>query len=197
MFSWAPANRNRGDERLLLGIFEGSNSPDFMEALPLYIIPEKGTFKKMTYTDVTCSKGFRYVRYVGPSDQRCNIAEIEFYGHAGEGDESQLYRLTNLPVVSIHTEDNVEPYDTKNNINALITVISDKDKKLRTDSGTVRLRGNGSLTFPKKPYRIKFNKKHKVLDSPAKAKKWVLVNNYGDTTRLHRWKNKNSSRTVH
>jgi spore coat protein CotH len=179
---WMPANRNRGDERILLGVFEGSNSPDFMDALPLYIIPEKGTYKKMTYTDVTCSKGFRYVRYVGPSDQRCNIAELEFYGHAGEGDESNLYRLTNLPVVSIHTEENTEPYDTENNINALITVISDKDKKLRTDSGSVRLRGNGSLNFPKKPYRIKFDKKHKVLDSPAKAKKWTLLNNYGDKT---------------
>ncbi|MBO4905642.1 MAG: CotH kinase family protein [Bacteroidaceae bacterium] len=177
---WAPANRNRGDERILLGVFEGSNSPDFMDALPLYIIPEKGTYKKMTYTDVTCSKGFRYVRYVGPSDQRCNIAELEFYGHAGEGDESNLYRLTNLPTVSIHTEDNVEPYDNVHNINALITIIS--DNKLRTDSGTVRYRGNGSLNFPKKPYRIKYNKKHKVLDSPAKAKKWTLINNYGDKT---------------
>lgn len=179
---WAPANRNRGDERILLGVFEGSNSPDFMDALPLYIIPEKGTYKKITYTDVTCSKGFRYVRYVGPSDQRCNIAELEFYGHAGEGDDSNLYRLTNLPTVSIHTEDNVEPYDNEHNINALITLIGDGEKNLRTDSGTVRLRGNASLSFPKKPYRIKYNKKHKVLDSPAKAKKWTLINNYGDKT---------------
>ena len=48
----------------------------------------------------------------------------------------------------------------------------------------MRLRGNGSLTFPKKPYRIKFNKKTRVLNSPGKAKKWVLINNYGDKTLL-------------
>ncbi len=179
---WAPANRNRGDERVLLGVFEGANTPDFMDALPLYIITEKGRYGKMDYADVSCSKGFRYVRYVGPSDERCNIAELEFYGHAGEGDESNLYRLTNLPTVSIHTANNKEPYDKVHNINALITIISDTDKKLRTDSGTVRLRGNGSIKFPKKPYRIKYNKKHKVLDSPAKAKKWTLINNYGDKT---------------
>ena len=179
---WCPANRSRGEERIVLGVFEGANSPDFMDALPLYIITEKGTLRQMDYAEVACSKGFRYVRYVGPADQRCNIAEVEFYGHQGEGDESQLYRLTNLPVVSIHTENNVEPYDKVHAINALITVISDKDKKLRTDSGTVRLRGNGSNNFPKKPYRIKFNKKHHVLDSPAKAKKWALINNYGDKT---------------
>lgn len=179
---WAPANRSRAGERMLLGVMEGANSPDFMDALPLHIITELSSVTKMSYVDVTCSKGFRYVRYVGPSNMRCNIGELEFYGHAGEGDEKNLYRLTNLPTVSIHTENNVEPYDKVHDINALITIISDSDKKLQTDSGTVRLRGNGSIKFPKKPYRIKYNKKHRVLDSPAKAKKWTLINNYGDKT---------------
>ena len=166
---WAPARRNRGDERILLAVFEGANSPDFMDAMPIYIIKNKGTLGKMDYADIVCSKGFRYVRYVGPSDQRCNIGELEFYGHAGIGDESNLARLTNLPTVSIHTENNVEPYDKEHNINALITIVNEKGNKIQTDSGTVRLRGNGSIKFPKKPYRIKYNKKHKVLDSPAKA----------------------------
>jgi len=179
---WAPARRNRGDERILLAVFEGANSPDFMDAMPIYIIKNKGTLGKMDYADIVCSKGFRYVRYVGPSDQRCNIGELEFYGHAGKGDESNLARLTNLPTVSIHTENNVEPYDKEHNINALITIVNEKGNKIQTDSGTVRLRGNGSIKFPKKPYRIKYNKKHKVLDSPAKAKKWTLINNYGDKT---------------
>jgi hypothetical protein len=179
---WAPPNRSRAGERMLLGVMEGANSPDFMDALPLHIITDLGTAKKMAYVDVACSKGFRYVRYVGPSDMRCNIGELEFYGHTGEGNDSNLYRLTNLPTVSIHTENNVEPYDKVHNINALITVISDKGKALRTDSGVVRWRGNYSINFPKKPYRIKFNKKHHVADSPAKAKKWTLINNYGDKT---------------
>lgn len=179
---WAPANRSRGDERILLGVFEGANSADFMDAMPIYIIKNNGTLGKMDYADIVCSKGFRYVRYVGPSDQRCNIGELEFYGHAGKGDESNLARLTNLPTVSIHTENNEEPYDKVHNINALITIVNEKGNKVQTDSGTVRLRGNKSLTFPKKPYRIKFNKKQKVLDAPAKAKKWTLINNYGDKT---------------
>ena len=147
-----------------------------------HIITEPGTAKNMSYVDVACSKGFRYVRYVGPADMRCNIGELEFYGHPGEGDESHLYRLTNLPTVSIHTANNVEPYDKVHNIDALITIISDSEKKLRTDSGSVRLRGNRSTSFPKKPYRIKYDKKHRVLDAPAKAKKWTLINNYGDKT---------------
>lgn len=179
---WSPARRDQGAEKLLLGVFEGANTPDFMDALPLYIITQTSSYGMMNYAKVMNSKGFRYVRYVGPANEQCNIAEIEFYGYKGEGNDSSLYRLTNLPTISIHTENNVEPYDKVHDINALITVISDKGKELRTDSGAVRWRGNYSVNFPKKPYRIKFNKKHKVLDAPAKAKKWTLINNYGDKT---------------
>ena len=50
------------------------------------------------------------------------------------------------------------------------------------DSATTRLRGNASTQFPKKPYRIKFDSKQQPLDAPAKAKKWTLINNYGDKT---------------
>jgi hypothetical protein len=180
--SWTPARVEEGAEAVVLGVFEGANSPDFMDALPLYIITQRGTYGRMLHANVECSKGFRYVRYVGPSESRCTIAELAFYGHADEGNDSTLYRLTNLPTVSIHTVDGVIPYDKEHQIDAILTVISDKDKKLLQDSGTVRLRGNGSLTFPKKPYRIKFNNKKHVLDSPAKAKKWALVSNYSDKT---------------
>ena len=181
---WSPARRHRGDERVVLGVFEGANTPNFMDAIPLYIIKEKGIFGKLSYSDVNCSKGFRYVRYVGPEDERCNIAELEFFGYPGVGDETSLPRLTNLPTVSIQTENGVIPYDKRKQINAIITIVSEDGKQLLSDSGTVRLRGNGSLTFPKKPYRLKFNKKTRVLNSPGKAKKWVLINNYGDKTLL-------------
>ena len=90
---WSPRNDSQGEKRVLLGVFEGANREDFMDALPLYIIKEKGTIGQMSYATVDCSRG-----------------------------------------------------------------------------------------FPKKPYRIKFDKKQNVLDAPAKAKKWTLINNYGDKT---------------
>ena len=177
---WSPRNDSQGEKRVLLGVFEGANREDFMDALPLYIITGKGTIGQLSYADVACSRGFRYVRYVGPSDARCNIAELEFYGHEDEGSDSLLTQLTNLPVVSIHTKDNIEPYDKEHQIEALITIISDGGTKLLCDTGTIRERGNASRGFPKKPWRIKFDKKQHVLDAPAKAKKWTLINNYGD-----------------
>ena len=179
---WSPRNDSQGEGRVVLGVFEGANSPDFMDALPLYLIDEKGKIGQFSYADVNCSRGFRYVRYVGPSDARCNIAELEFYGYPGEGDDSHLYQVTNLPTVSIHTLNNEIPYDKVHQIVSQLTIISDGGTKLLSEPGTTRERGNASRNFPKKPYRIKFDKKQQVLDAPGKAKKWTLINNYGDKT---------------
>lgn len=179
---WSPRNASVGEDRVLLGVFEGANRADFMDALPLYIIPEKGKIGMMSYADVQCSKGFRYVRYIGPTEARCNIAELEFYGHPGAGDNSRLYQLTNLPTVSIHTLNNEIPYDKEHQIESQLMIISNDGTRLLSEPGTTRERGNGSRTFPKKPWRIKFDKKQSVLDAPAKAKKWTLLNNYSDKT---------------
>ena len=179
---WSPRNDGVGPGRVILAVFEGANQPDFMDALPLYIITTEGVIGKMHYADIYCSKGFRYVRYVGPSDARCNIAEVEFYGYEGIGDNTRLVQLTNLPTVSIHTVDNQEPYDKEHEINGFISIVSNDGKTLVADTATTRLRGNASMQFPKKPYRIKFSHKQNVLNAPAKAKKWTLINNYGDKT---------------
>lgn len=180
---WSPRNDGNGPKRTQLGIFEGANSPDFMDALPLYIIDTQGVIGQMSYADVMMSKGFRYVRYVGPHDGRCNIAELEFYGHKSAGDNSLLYRPTQLPLVVIHTLNAQEPADKVNEIKGIVSIVGD-DGSLLSDSATTRLRGNVSKDFPKKPYRIKFAHKQSPLNAPAKAKKWTLINNYGDKTLL-------------
>ena len=179
---WSPRNDGLGEQRVSLGVFEGANREDFMDALPLYVIPEKGKIGTMSYADVPCSRGFRYVRYIGPADARCNIAELEFYGHPGTGDDSRFYQVTNLPTVYIHTLNDEIPYDKEHQIVSQLTIISDDGTKLLSEPGTTRERGNASREFPKKPWRIKFDKKQNVLDAPAKAKKWTLINNYGDKT---------------
>lgn len=179
---WSPRNDSQGEKRVLLGVFEGANREDFMDALPLYVIPENGKIGTMSYADVQCSRGFRYVRYIGPADARCNIAELAFYGHPGAGDNSHLYQVTNLPTVSIHTLNGEIPYDKEHQIVSQLTIISKDGTKLLSELGTTRERGNASRDFPKKPWRIKFDKKQNVLDAPAKAKKWTLINNYGDKT---------------
>ena len=182
---WSPRNDGYGPRRMLLALFEGANSPDFLDAVPLYLIDEEGIIGTMSYADVNVTRGFRYVRYIGPADARCNVAEVAFYGHAGEGDNSHFYQITNLPTVSFHTQDNVEPYDKEHEITTSFTIVYADGTMIQEETGTTRLRGNASMSFPKKPYRIKLdNKRHMFknsdMKSPAKAKKWTLINNYGD-----------------
>ena len=184
---WCP--RESQAKRVQLGLFEGSNSPDFLDAVPLYLIPEGGIANTLQYASVNVSRGFRYVRYVGPNDVRCNIGELEFYGYEGEGDDSKFYQITNLPTVSIHTYNGNDPQSKTVEVESNLTITYDDGTRIQEYPITTKGRGNASWGFPKKPWRIKFNdgKSHHMLkgsplESPAKAKKWTLINNYGDKT---------------
>ncbi|MBO4565898.1 MAG: CotH kinase family protein [Bacteroidales bacterium] len=169
--------------RVQLAVIEGANSIDFSDALPLGIIKEKGISRQMQYIDVHCSRGFRYVRYVGPNDARCNLAELEFYGWKGEGDDSLFCQLTNLPTVIINTQHAREITSRTTYVTSNVSIISNGGRKiLETAETGVRGRGNASWGFPKKPYKIKFAEKHTVPGSPTSDKKWTLINNYGDKT---------------
>ena len=179
IIGWNPVGSNSSTQ---LGVFEGSNRSDFMDAVPLMIIEDMPQINQMHYASVSCSRGVRYVRYVAPSGKQNQLPSIALYGEPGAGNDTHLTQLTNLPTVTIHTRDNVTPYDKEHEIDCFISIISNDGATLLFDSATIRERGNASRTFPKKPYRIKFNHKHQVLGSPANAKKWTLINNYGDKT---------------
>jgi len=181
---FAASSRSNGPESTLLGLFEGANQSDFSDALPLFLIKEAAPSGQLTYADINVSRAFRYVRYKGIQDTRSLIAELEFWGYASEGSESQFYQVTNLPTVVVHTLSGADPVDKVNELESNITVISDDGKTIMQQDGTSRLRGNNSMTHPKKPYRIKFSEKRRPLDARAKAKKWTLINNYGDKTLL-------------
>ena len=168
--------------RLQLGVFEGANKENFSDAVPLYMIKDTPANLQLTEKTITNSRGFRYVRYIGPSDVRCNIAELEFYGYKGVGNNSQLTQITNIPDVIIHTENNQEITSKKVYLNATVTFISKNGTDVFTSETQIRGRGNASWDFEKKPYRIKLKSKARVLDFPATARSWTLISNHGDKT---------------
>lgn len=178
----AYAPRNGSAARMQLGVFEGANSPDFTDAVPIYMIKDVPQEGKLTTKYPRVTKGFRYVRYVGPNNVRCNVAELKFYGKKGEGNDNRFYSATNLPLVVIHTDSAKEITSKTIYIPGIIHVISDEGSSIFTDSLDIRGRGNGSWIFPKKPYKLKLAHKARLLGMPAKAKKWTLINNYGDKT---------------
>ena len=179
------APRREQSRRVELAVIEGANEADFSDAMPIHIIKESAPEGQMTYAEVNCSRGFRYVRYVTPNDARCNIAELAFYGLKMEGDDSRLYQATNLPMVVINTEGAQDIVSKENEITSTVYIISENGTALLTDTETgVRGRGNSSWTFDKKPYRLKFSEKRSPLGAPAKAKKWTLINNHSDKSLL-------------
>lgn len=174
--------RKTQPHRVELALIEGANKPDFSDAIPIHMIRTSAPENQMSYAETDCSRGFRYVRYVSPNDVRCNLAELEFYGYEGDGDDSQLYQLTNLPTVIINTENAQEIVSKENEISSNVYIISENGTNLLSTSETgVRGRGNASWDqFPKKPYRLKFKSKQSPLGAPASAKKWTLISNYSD-----------------
>lgn len=168
--------------RVELAMIEGANNPDFSDALPIHMIKQSAPERQMTYEQTSCSRGFRYVRYVSPNDVRCNLAELEFYGYEDEGDDSKLYQLTNLPTVVINTEGSQEIVSKEEELSSTVYIISEEGTNLLATTETgVRGRGNASWDqFPKKPYRLKFKSKQSPLGAPASAKKWTLISNYSD-----------------
>lgn len=171
--------------RLQLGVFEGANSPDFGDAITLFVIPglaERVLNKQL----INCSKGFRYVRFVFPYAQESGkssyMSELKFYGYEWEGDYSALPQISNLPTVSIHTVNAQDIVSKEVYIKGIVSIVSENGTRFFTDSLEIRGRGNNSWTHPKKPYRMKLANSTRLLGLPAKARNWTLINSYGDKT---------------
>lgn len=181
-----------------MAVFEGANEEDFSDAVPLYLITETSEVSQWREAAVNVSKGFRYVRYVGPNSSYGRICKLKFFGYEGEGDDTQYYQPTNLPVVVVHTkettnnagiwpagtdpreEHGVNPSDFE--MLASFSFISQEGCKRELVSGSFRERGNSSRHFGKRPYRVKLDSKKSPFSSKAKAKKWALVPAIDDKT---------------
>ncbi|MBQ9152037.1 MAG: CotH kinase family protein [Clostridia bacterium] len=93
-----------------------------------------------------------------------------------------------LPIVSIDTngiklestEDLAKEY-----VDMTLTLTGVEDPLINVP-GSIRLRGNSTYNFVKKPYRIKFDQKHSLFGLD-KAKSWVLLADYLDPSTLHNY----------
>lgn len=180
----APSKESKSCSRL--AVFQGANQADFIDAMPIAMVPAQGlTPGEMYYIDVNVSRGFRYVRMVAAGGAQMNVAELEFYGTEGEGDDSHFFQVTHLPTIAFNTPgmEEIKSKDDKHP-GSTIYVISDNGTTFLTDTKCqMKGRGNGSWQMDKKPFQIKFDKKQQILsDAPSKAKKWTLINNHGDKT---------------
>lgn len=93
-------------------------------------------------------------------------------------------RMTNLPTVHIHILDGTE-VTSKTTYKWASMEIVDDDGEVSFDSVQIRGRGNSTWNMKKKPYRLKFPKKQRLLGPErANAKSWTLLANAGDKTMM-------------
>jgi hypothetical protein len=88
-----------------------------------------------------------------------------------------------LPIVSVNT--NGVAVDSKTYVDMTLTLANVADPLVEV-GGSIRLRGNSTFKFPKKPYRIKLDQKHSLLGLD-KAKSWVLLADWLDPSTLHNY----------
>ncbi len=87
-----------------------------------------------------------------------------------------------LPIINIDT-DGVEIQNKYDYVDMTFT-LENCEGELEEVTGGIRFRGNSTLHYPKKPYRIKFDKKQSLFGL-EKAKSWVLLAEYLDPSALH------------
>ena len=93
-------------------------------------------------------------------------------------------QLTDVPTIYINTE-NQSTIQKDTYVNALLSVrSSDGSVDLTEVELEVKGRGNSTWGMAKKPYRLKFGSKIKLLNNKANAKNWVMLANYADKTLL-------------
>lgn len=117
--------------------------------------------------------------------KRCAFLLLLFWALVASAQDDRHVRLTNLPHVYINTF-------TGNSITsktvmeyARMWYVDEEDKVTFYDSLLIRVRGNSTAGLAKKPYKLKFNEKVKLLGKGrANTKKWTLMANHADKTLL-------------
>ena len=150
------------------------------------MIKEEIDQDKTIFLKISCSKSFKYLRYVGPKNKNDSVSFFEVYGTYESNEEllkEDMYQPTNLPLLVINSENEEMPQgrDKETKVKANFILINEGNVNVKK-TGTIKLRGNSSLRSEKKPYLINFDEKAIVLDMPAKEKKWTLIPNMFDKT---------------
>ena len=167
----------------LFGIFVASNSSTFSDFMPIGMIKESDLDSDEISLSINAPFPYQYIKYNPPSSNRKAITEIKITGHAfseGENLSSNSYfKPTGLPLLIINTKNFEEPLSLENYIDSTFIIINNNEIEVN-EQASIRLRGHSTATRPKKPYKIKFKDKQKILGSSKDFKKWAILANHYD-----------------
>ena len=110
------------------------------------------------------------------------IDSVTFVDEMSE--ELQSHNKYQVYTLSVTTKEQVGVHSREQYVDCVVSLDGKDGYNWYSGTGSIRGRGNSTWSiYPKKPYRIKLNEKHKVLGL-AKAKNWVLLANYRDLTSM-------------
>jgi hypothetical protein len=81
--------------RMVGGLFQGANKPDFSDAVTLFTIAAAPSYSTYTAQPISNTNYFQYLRYLGPASGSCDVAELQFFGMSGLPGATTLYSFEN------------------------------------------------------------------------------------------------------
>jgi hypothetical protein len=132
--------------------------------------------------------------FIGDKIQESGNDSVDFsspveYTVQNQTGQSKTYTVkvlshTGIPIVAINTQDNAPILSKDEYVTGDVRILGDMTTAIF--SGTMKIKGRGNATwtnYPKKPYRIKLDKKAEILGMPS-DKDWVLLAEYTDKSLL-------------
>ncbi|KAA6339314.1 hypothetical protein EZS27_012742 [termite gut metagenome] len=131
--------------------------------------------------------GVKQISGITPNDYRNELIYTVIAENGSEKNYTVILvspQSTGLPVIKIEVEGGINAIRDKENYIPSSVRLSDAlhpEYNFEGKEAGIRGRGNVTWTYPKKPYRLKFDKKISMFGL-GEAKNWVLLANYRDPT---------------
>ena len=124
--------------------------------------------------------GTEYFTIQNTGSQEMNVNSIKI-----EYSKKTIIINNSLPTVIINTK-NQQPVTSRTEYVTCEVSTEGADKDVSALKGKIKVRGNSTAGCPKKPYRIKFDKKNSLFGY-EKAKNWSLLAEYMDGSNMHNY----------
>lgn len=155
------------------------------EWLHLYRTSSKGYTKVLS----TSLSNLNAIEYLNPAaDGSFNRLRISTADGTNEFNMTQIQKTVigkQIPIMRIKIENNAEVVEKDTYLNATVSIQGNSVcDDFKETAFQIKGRGNSTWGYPKKPYRMKFEKKQQIGDFPAKSKNFALIANYIDPSMM-------------
>jgi hypothetical protein len=169
-----------------LGVFEGANDRHFKDAIPIGIIKEKENenLDLINYLNINTNSSYKYIRYIPPNKNNSDISPIKVFGYKKYSKEKTYFQATNLPLISIYTENSTDILEKSIEIRCRILIVN-KGKIETNETAKIKVKDETrAYLSPKFPYSVNFSSNQKILGFKGKYRNWELISNYFDRSLL-------------